>query len=458
MRVNSINSARILRHDEKGQVAIIMVMILPVVFLFFAMAADAGIWFFDHRLAQNQADAAVLAAVQYLPADLNSENHHLALAAVNEWVTKNGSNPDELSCGDGRPSPEFLDLHPTAIPDGRIDAVRVCVRRESPGIFSKLADLDFIYVSAAATARVGPASVANVMPWGLVPADPDCNSAGERCQADMDGDGVVDDDEDCGFFPDPLNPGLSPLCPWGMSEDKLWIFKSAESITPGNFSPISACGLGAVEYVDCIEGEVASEFFEAGETVFIAVQNGSLGANTDAALDKRYANEAITGPRSLECDVESTPAPVTGWDARGKDRALATYAPGNRFTETHTLAIDGHDHIHEYDYVDGCEFRLVTVPILSSLPEQGHADVVVLGIATFAIAKWDRYPQYGNALGTPSEACGEATNSGPVDETVFYKCQMVWGYFMRDVRPPQMLLNISETDNPFAPLMIAIVE
>jgi len=101
---------------------------------------------------------------------------------------------------------------------------------------------------------------------------------------------------------------------------------------------------------------------------------------------------------------------------------------------------------------------LVTVPILSSLPEQGHADVVVLGIATFAIAKWDRYPQYGNALGTPSQACGNATSSGPVDETVLYKCQMVWGYFMRDVRPPQMLLNISETDNPFAPLMIAIVE
>ena len=44
-----------------------MVMVLPVIFLLFALAFDAGLWFLDHRMAQNQADAAVLAAVQHLP-------------------------------------------------------------------------------------------------------------------------------------------------------------------------------------------------------------------------------------------------------------------------------------------------------------------------------------------------------------------------------------------------------
>ncbi len=57
-----------LRLDERGQVAMLMVMVLPVIFLFFALALDAGLWFLDHRIAQNQADAAVLAAVQHLPA------------------------------------------------------------------------------------------------------------------------------------------------------------------------------------------------------------------------------------------------------------------------------------------------------------------------------------------------------------------------------------------------------
>ena len=57
-----------LRPNERGQVAILMVMVLPAIFLFFALALDAGLWFLDHRIAQNQADAAVLAAVQHLPA------------------------------------------------------------------------------------------------------------------------------------------------------------------------------------------------------------------------------------------------------------------------------------------------------------------------------------------------------------------------------------------------------
>ena len=101
-----------LSHEEKGPMAILMVVVLPVVFLLFAMALDAGVWFFDHRLAQNQADAAVLAAVQHLPADALSLDD--ARTAVDDWVIKNGSDPAELDCGDGgvTPSPEFRDVHP----------------------------------------------------------------------------------------------------------------------------------------------------------------------------------------------------------------------------------------------------------------------------------------------------------------------------------------------------------
>jgi hypothetical protein len=38
-----------LRLNEGGQVAILMVMVLPAIFLFFSLALDAGVWFFDHR-------------------------------------------------------------------------------------------------------------------------------------------------------------------------------------------------------------------------------------------------------------------------------------------------------------------------------------------------------------------------------------------------------------------------
>ncbi len=115
------------------------------------------------------------------------------------------------------------------------------------------------------------------------------------------------------------------------------------------------------------------------------------------------------------------------------------------------------------DPVPGCEYRLVSVPVLESLPAQGNEDVLVLGVATFAIAKWGRSGNPGDALagdgnGNEGPACGEATSQGPVDPTVNFECHMVWGYFMKDAQPPTSLLNISDTDNPFAPLMIAMVE
>ena len=86
MSINLIHPAAILRRDEKGQMAIVMVLVLPVIFLLFALALDAGIWFFDHRLAQNQADAAVLAAVQHLPVVEFSQAHIDAEIAVETWV------------------------------------------------------------------------------------------------------------------------------------------------------------------------------------------------------------------------------------------------------------------------------------------------------------------------------------------------------------------------------------
>ena len=78
--------------QEDGQMAFLLVLVLPVVFLFFALPLDAGIWYLDHRLAQNQVDAAALAAVIALPANPN--------ATVDTWLTKNGADPEEDLCDD----------------------------------------------------------------------------------------------------------------------------------------------------------------------------------------------------------------------------------------------------------------------------------------------------------------------------------------------------------------------
>ena len=58
---------RNVRKSESGQVVAFVVGILLVLFGFVALSLDVGFWFLDRRLAQNQADAASLAAVQELP-------------------------------------------------------------------------------------------------------------------------------------------------------------------------------------------------------------------------------------------------------------------------------------------------------------------------------------------------------------------------------------------------------
>ena len=136
------------RRNESGQIAILMVMVLPVIFLMFALALDAGIWYLDHRIAQNQVDASVLAAVQQLPAS----NTGQATVTAKKWLVKNGSGPEDLCKPDeDGPFPQYSDRYP-ATPDGLMDTVRVCVRRQSPSIFAGLAGLDFIYISAVAGA------------------------------------------------------------------------------------------------------------------------------------------------------------------------------------------------------------------------------------------------------------------------------------------------------------------
>ena len=125
-------------HDESGQMAFLMVLSLPVVFIFMALAVDVGVWFFDHRSAQNQLDAAVLAAAQELPAADTTQ----ATAAVGNWLTKNGSGPEDISCLD------YSDRNG----DGLWDAVKVCIERQSPGFFSRFSGIPFVTVRATGTA------------------------------------------------------------------------------------------------------------------------------------------------------------------------------------------------------------------------------------------------------------------------------------------------------------------
>ena len=439
-----------LRLDKRGQIAILMVMVLPVIFLLFALALDAGVWYLDHRLAQNQVDAAAMAAVRHLPAADMEQGHIDAINDVDLWITKNGGDPSDLCVG----YPKFLDLHPST-PDLRYDAIRVCIRRESGSIFAGLANLDSIYVSATATARVGPVTLTNVMPWGLVGPDPDCGVPDVMCfedPKDNDGDGIL---QPCGYYLPVPGWGYDPQypaelgevqCPWGLNFDNLYKFKDGGTVTSGNFGALAICGTGGNDYRDCIEGGATiSEFFQEGTQVMVAVETGNKAGPTVQGLTARYDNELAAFPAgTYQCDIDSYPDPATGYDP-------GQTSPGLPYGK----AAAKYAFVDPPDEYSGCEYRLVAIPILDSFPSAGSGDVWVLGIATFGIAGWDRTNPINDAAANTTETCGQADISTPP----VFECGQVWGYLIEDAKPPDFLLQrISDTNNPLAPLLTALVE
>jgi hypothetical protein len=405
--------------------AILFVLTLLVVFILFALAFDAGLWYFDHRTAQNQSEAAALAAVQELP-DTDTTN---ATDAAKQWLTKNGSGPGEMSCL------EYSDRNG----DGKPDTARVCVRRDSPGIFAALSGITAVRVSAAATATVGPAGFATVVPWMPIAPDPDCNDIGMTCVVDLNEDGDTADpgEETCAFED----------CPFGFNPNRLYSFKGeSDEYAAGNLGSIRACGDGIDDYRECITGvdsktgePVISTGFEVGETVEVRTAPGNDGLNTCKALTELVSLNGETPPtnkcldKTYPCDVASTPDALTGLDA---EVIIALTAPGGLANSP------------------ACEHRKVVVPLGSRYTKPGTSDREVLGLAVFYIAGWDRTNPYKGESGTALAACGTAAGGAT------WPCGKVWGYLLFGQDPANRFLldQISDDPNPFAPLLIALIE
>lgn len=143
-------------------------VVFPLLLGFFilgALAWDAGVWYFDHRTAQNQVDAASLAAVQELP----SNDTTAAVNVAKDWLKRNGvatsvadaiqvqqHNEADITayCTQPQLSPGEARIVFGAHADDGYHRVRVCVRRESLVLFSGLAGVTDAVVSAGATANL----------------------------------------------------------------------------------------------------------------------------------------------------------------------------------------------------------------------------------------------------------------------------------------------------------------
>jgi hypothetical protein len=404
--------------------AFTMLLAVFVVFVITALSFDTGLWYFDHRDAQSDSEAAALAAAGTLP----STDTTAALAQANKYLTANGAPAATAgSCpmsGDGSHI-QFADTNN----DGKIDSVTVCVRRQAPGFFAALSGINMVHVSASSTALAGFANGSNVMPWAVVARDPNCDAPGKPCNPG-DAGGTCP-------FTDANNPANA--CPYGLRSDSLYSFKQG---TGGNTGIIRVCGSGGSSYKDCLSGASSSGFYGIGDSVFIDTQPGTISNATDVGLSLRQLTTAWALPGRTNCDVLSTPAlnntSIPGLDHAGKLRATATIINNSAHPE--------------------CLYRLVPIPILHDLPPNGQTSTTVIGVASFAVANWDR--THGNGkeyVASASDATCHSVNKNPVVPDNF-QCGDAWGYLFTGVTPPLALLEKIGGNNPFAPILIALVD
>lgn len=453
-----MDGRRLSAGSESGQMAITMVLALMVAVLFFSLAFDAGLWFFDHRSAQNQSDGAALAAAGSLPANTTTA----AQTAITTSLSKSGLTcmPGCVQVANGGSAPvcpstgECITIHfqDMMFADGFYDQVTVVVRRPSPILFASLTGTSYLWISASATALAGPADIANVLPWAVVAPQPSCDIPAENCSSDLNRDGDFTDPGEC-------NNVAFKDCPFGLNPGRLIAFKSGGGGVTGI---IDACGNGATSYSDCLEGAVATGFFQAGQDVVTGLQGGNLGANTSKGLKMRFAEEVGWTPASAQapthnsydaawaaspCNVVTSPTDaVSGWDPDGRSRAISTFgsAPPQPY----------------------CQSRVILLPIVTSLPASGGGSsaIHVIGVASFGIARWTDKTAGAEAIDNGNGNLAESADdchdiSGGANPSKF-GCGIVWGYFMTtDIRPPEFLLQkIGSTPNPLAPILIALVE
>jgi secretion/DNA translocation related TadE-like protein len=132
-------NAPIARND-RGQATVLTLVFLVVLLGMAALVLDLGSWYRADRNTQSTADSAALAGAQALPEDTGQ-----AQSLASQYANKNGGGLDSAT------------ISSSIAPD---DTIQVNVKRQSPGIFTKLFGVDSTTVGSKAAARVGALSQA----------------------------------------------------------------------------------------------------------------------------------------------------------------------------------------------------------------------------------------------------------------------------------------------------------
>jgi hypothetical protein len=199
-----VNTAKGSKRPEDGQILVLMLLVMTVVFIVGFIAVDLGLWFSERRGAQTAADFSALAGAQELLDDPGD-----ATAAFNAAVELAIANHTDAAAIDGMPSSSCSDGNScidVGVGNCREDGtdtsmpwVEARIRRPGAALFAGLFGLADADVGAIARACIGsirgltqlsPFAVqSNIVP----PVGPP--ETGDQClnDTDDDGDGTVND-------------------------------------------------------------------------------------------------------------------------------------------------------------------------------------------------------------------------------------------------------------------------
>src|SRR3990172_7077907 len=143
---------------ERGQTLIVAALVMAAVMGFTALAIDVGLLLEERRDNQNDADAAALAGVQYLP-----QSPSTAIGVATEWATKNGVAAGDIVT---------IEVQSTNVAN---DTLYVELSTEFGWIFGRVMGQTTSDVPAKAKAIVGTLGGNNqMMPWALLQGDTAC--------------------------------------------------------------------------------------------------------------------------------------------------------------------------------------------------------------------------------------------------------------------------------------------
>ncbi len=178
---------------SRGQIMIVLTLVLPVLLGAMALGADFAIIYFNRILLQKAADAAALAGASQLTGAAGSASsvQPAAVEYADGYACLNGvsdpNNPSATICPSPRTQPAgFVDQ--IAFVKVTDTQVSVGIKRTLPYFFGKMIGMQSAAVAATATATVVPQGGA---PSGLFPVGVQCNKPCSNLAALNPGSGVT---------------------------------------------------------------------------------------------------------------------------------------------------------------------------------------------------------------------------------------------------------------------------